>query len=892
MALIPGTRIGPYEILDAIGAGGMGEVYHVRDVRLNREVALKVLPADLVSNVERRRRFVQEAQLASSLQHPHIVTIFDIGSSDAGEYLAMELVKGRPMTALISEKGLRLSDALRYGVQITDALEAAHAAGIVHRDLKPDNIMVTDQGQIKILDFGLATLNESALVNAADETRAVAPVVETGEGTILGTVAYMSPEQAEGRPVDARSDLFSFGAILYEMLSGRRAFKANSPPGTLAAVINLEPPALATVVPDIPPPVERLVSRCLRKDISRRAQHASDIKIALEELQDDVAASIPGHGMPPAAGTRRRRAWPVAMIAGLIIVGAITGATAIRHFASAPASPAAPPSSFVPVPLTSLPGSEAYPSFSPDASQIAFTWRREGATFTDVYVQMIGGTGTPLRLTNDEGEHLFPAWSPDGKVIALWHAADGAAPASPADLRLVLVSPLGGPEREVLEWNGIPGRIAWSPDSQWLALSPAGINTRRDDGITLVSANTGERIEWAHLDKAYAASIEPSFSPSGRRIAFIHPRGDFSSDLYVAEVGAGGRPAGPPTVVRNVGQSVRSPVWTADGEHLLVLTGATTSNGTIERVRVGGSGPSERISGLERASSFALSLDGKHLAISRGGGDSDIWRIDLQNPALSGPVARSTLHEEGADFSPDGKRIVFSSNRQGAREIWVSDVTGDNALALTQFGGPVPGSARWSPDGREIAFDGRPAGNSQIFVVSASGGAIRQLTHDSTENARPFWSRDGRWIYFASTRSGRSEIWRMAPDGSDPAQVTKAGAFLGAAARDNSSVFYAALSSSSINRIEPDGTGDRVVVRDVQSYLFTTTSGLWFWTGKRGEATHLQLLRSADNTIHDMATFDFRPGFVGLSVSGDERYVLVTHPDLSGTDLLVVNDFR
>src|SRR5262245_53768946 len=223
MSLPAGTRLGPYQVVSHLGSGGMGEVYQAKDDRLNRMVALKVLPLDLVANAERRQRFVQEAQLASSLQHPNIVTIFDIGSSDSGEYLAMELVKGRTLDGLIPQKGLRLPDALRYGVQITDALSAAHAAGIVHRDLKPGNIMVTEQGQIKILDFGLATLTESTPLGATDETRAMA-VVETGAGMILGTVAYMSPEQAEGHKVDARSDIFSFGAILYEMISGQRAF--------------------------------------------------------------------------------------------------------------------------------------------------------------------------------------------------------------------------------------------------------------------------------------------------------------------------------------------------------------------------------------------------------------------------------------------------------------------------------------------------------------------------------------------------------------------------------------------------------------------------------------------------------------------------------------------
>ncbi len=245
MPLDSGTRLGPYQISTLLGTGGMGEVYQARDERLNRMVALKLLPAELVADPERRRRFIQEAQLASSLQHPNIITIFDVGSADQGEYLAMELVRGRTLDQVIPQKGFRLQEALRYAIQITDALSAAHGAGIVHRDLKPGNIMVTDQGQIKILDFGLATLTEHAPTTAADETRVLSEAPKTGAGTILGTVAYMSPEQAEGRKVDARSDIFSFGSILYEMLSGKRAFRADSTPGTLAAVINLEPQPLA-----------------------------------------------------------------------------------------------------------------------------------------------------------------------------------------------------------------------------------------------------------------------------------------------------------------------------------------------------------------------------------------------------------------------------------------------------------------------------------------------------------------------------------------------------------------------------------------------------------------------------------------------------------------------
>jgi eukaryotic-like serine/threonine-protein kinase len=304
MALDTPTRFGPYETVSFLGAGGMGDVYEAIDTRLNRRVALKVLPPHLVKDEERRRRFVQEAQLASSLQHPHIVTIYDIGSANSADYIAMELVRGRTLDNVIPTKGLRLVDALRYGIQITDALSAAHAAGIVHRDLKPGNIMVTDQDQIKVLDFGLATLANHGMSSGVDETRIKS--VETGVGTIVGSVAYMSPEQAEGKKVDARSDIFSFGAIMYEMLSGQRAFRADSTPATLAAVINLEPRPLTNLAEGVPQAVERLVSRCLRKDLSRRAQHASDIKVALEELREDSTSGA----LAAPAPVRTSRRWP------------------------------------------------------------------------------------------------------------------------------------------------------------------------------------------------------------------------------------------------------------------------------------------------------------------------------------------------------------------------------------------------------------------------------------------------------------------------------------------------------------------------------------------------------------------------------------------------------
>jgi len=890
MPIQPGSRFGPYEIVALLGAGGMGEVYQARDDRLNRMVAVKILPGDIVANAERRRRFVQEAQLASSLQHPNIVTVFDIGSADGGEYLAMELVKGRTLEALLPQKGLRLQDALRYGIQIADALAAAHAAGIVHRDLKPGNIMITDEGRIKILDFGLATLTEG-VPTASGETRA-ASVVETTAGTILGTMAYMSPEQAEGRTLDARSDLFSFGAILYEMLSGQRAFRANSAHGTLAAVINLEPPGLSTLGIDVPEPVERLVSRCLRKDVGRRAQHASDIKVALEELYEDSASGALRGAAPTAVPPRSSGGRTAIAIGGLVLAAAVA-LVAIQMWRSR--ATVKPSAAFFPVPLTALAGIEIFPTFSPDGSQIAFTWLPNGPPLADVYVQVIGKTGTPFRLTNDDGVHTFPSWSPDGKSIALWHSPVGSSPWVPSDARLVIVSPLGGAERTVLEWNGTVQRIDWSPDGQWLAVTPVGVRSSRDKGITLVSPTTGARIEWASIDASYAGSAEPVFSPDGRRIAFTRERGDLVTDVYLATVGQDGRPVGRPTLLSEAGKNARSPLWTADGEQLLLLDGNETSNGGVVRVRIDGGGPAERIVGLEHATSLALSADGTRLAISRGGTDTDIWRVDLRDSAKTERVVHSTLHEDGAEYSPDGNRIVFSSNRTGPREIWVSDTTGENALALTQFGGPIPGSAHWSLDGREIVFDGRPAGNSDIFVVPAAGGPVRQLTSDPSEDARPAWSHDGQWIYFSSDRSGRAEIWRMTPDGRDATQVTKEGGLLSVPSRNGEWLYYitgSAVPAPNIRRIRPDGSGDSVAVTDRVFAFTVTASGLWFLVddnpGDLGVV--LRVLRFADNAIRDVSRIDFLTS--GLSVSPDDRYVLVSRPDLSGSDLLLVNNFR
>jgi len=283
-----GRTILHYEIVETLGRGGMGVVYKARDTHLDRFVAIKVLPPEKVADPERKRRFVQEAKAASALNHPNIVHIYDIAEAGGIQFIAMEYVPGKTLDQMIGRKGLRLNETLKYAVQIADALAKAHAAGIVHRDLKPSNVMVTTDGLVKVLDFGLAKLSERTTGEFGETaTMREEEKPDTAEGTIVGTVAYMSPEQAEGKPVDARSDLFAFGSLLYEMVTGQHAFHGDSKLSTLSAILKEDPIPVSAAVPDAPRDLEKIIARCLRKDPARRFQHTDDLKIALSELKEE-----------------------------------------------------------------------------------------------------------------------------------------------------------------------------------------------------------------------------------------------------------------------------------------------------------------------------------------------------------------------------------------------------------------------------------------------------------------------------------------------------------------------------------------------------------------------------------------------------------------------------
>ncbi|HVN79592.1 MAG TPA: protein kinase, partial [Terriglobia bacterium] len=449
-----GHQLGSYQVLSLLGAGGMGVVYKARDTRLNRSVAVKVLPPDQLSDPERKRRFIQEARAASALNHPNIITLHDIGSESGVDFVVMEYVAGKTLDQRIPRKGMRLDEMLKLAIQMADALAAAHRAGIVHRDLKPGNVMVTEEGHVKVLDFGLAKLTE--VERGEGETRTLESLTE--QGMIIGTVSYMSPEQAEGKQVDARSDIFSFGAVLYEMVSGQKAFEGDSKMSTLAALLKQEPTPVSQRVPGIPQDLEKIINRCLRKDPARRFQTMADLKVALLELKEDSDSGRLGRDRPGESALNRQQTW---IWSGVVLI-VMAMAAGIWFFHGTSGKPALSPEL---IPLTSYPGSEGNPSFSPDGNQVAFSWNGEKQDNTDIYIKLIGFSNY-VRLTTDPADDVHPVFSPDGRFV-------GFIRVTKERRTFIIVPAIGGQERIVGEVgpSAFPSPGAgfdWFPDGKWV----------------------------------------------------------------------------------------------------------------------------------------------------------------------------------------------------------------------------------------------------------------------------------------------------------------------------------------------------------------------------------------------------------------------------------------
>jgi eukaryotic-like serine/threonine-protein kinase len=699
-----GRTLGHYEIIEKIGEGGMGAVYKARDTHLDRFVAVKVLPAAKVADPERKGRFAQEAKSASALNHPGIVTVHDIDYADGVDYIAMEYVAGRTLAEILDRGGLPLGEALKYAVQIGDALGAAHAAGIVHRDLKPANLMVTDRSLVKVLDFGLAKLTEAAPVTETAVTETARP--RTAQGVIVGTAAYMSPEQAEGKKVDARSDVFSFGVVLYEMVTGRRPFVGETGASTVAAILTKEPAPLSSLVADVPFELERAVLRCLRKDPDRRWQTMADLTVALKELKEELDS---GRGSavavaPPRPGRRRSKA--AAALGFAVLLAGASGAWWLLRSRAAPTS-------YEMQRLTFDGAAALSPAISPDGNLIAYASDRDGSF--SLYLRQFGARQS-IRLTGPESRDWYPCFSPDGLKLAYQSEREGGG--------LYLRDVLGGPgaaEMKLVDGGTLP---RFSPDGATIAfLVPAALTGRAR--LFLISAGGGAprafQPDFVSVSVSPAGHQPPLWSPDGASLLFGGVRAGDPKTLgwWIAPAAGGeaaaigGLPDPPPGQVRY------ALAW--HGEHVYYVDGEPINGSTLYRVRLA-PGPWRLAGTPERLASYAGLVVGASTS-TRGrmvfvglAPVQNVWSVRLRagERAASGPLERLTADSNGKSqltVAADGSRLAYTAYgppAQGNVEVRIREIaTGRESL--------IAGTGKWpflypilSPDGSTVAYMDAP----------------------------------------------------------------------------------------------------------------------------------------------------------------------------------------
>jgi Tol biopolymer transport system component len=782
-----GQTLEHYEILSAIGAGAMGEVYLARDVRLDRDVALKVLPAPFTRDAHRVARFLREAKAASALNHPNIVTIYDIGEVGDTSFITAEFIEGTTLRKRLTAGRMAIDEALGITIQCARALHAAHRAGIVHRDIKPENIMLRPDGLVKIVDFGLARVTETNAGSTPDATQA---------GAVIGTPRYMSPEQARGGKLDSRTDIFSLGAVLYEALSGRPAFRGDTTADVFAALLGPSPDVPSKCADGIPARLDAIVLQALQLNIEARYQTMRDFEADLEDVKQrpqlhQISHIDQSQHSRPGASVRR----PWMMQAAAVAAIAFGLALAIALYLSLAHSPNRADAPLSVVPLTSFEGYKDFASFSPDSSRIAFSWNggaggSGGTPVRNIYIKQIG-VHDPHRLTFSPEDERLPVWSRDGKYIAYCRALI-LEPAA-THYAILVVPSSGGPERYVSE--GGMG-VSWSKDGSELAIGGEPTGTK---GITLVSLKTGAKQQITYPGRYF--DTLPAFSPDGRWMAFTRNFGFSAREIFIIP-SSGGR-------VRQLTfdrQPTYGATWTADGREIVFASNRGRGGESLWRISATGGAPQRVSATLEGGFYPSISPDGNKLVYTQSFKDTNIYgyrgsgfarQRDLsqwsQLPghfSEDGALITSSHRDDSPNISPDGKRIAFVSKRTGNEEIWLCDRDGNGLTQRTSFNGPGVGTPRWSPDGRSIAFDSLAAGNPNIYVMDAQAGEPRCLTSGPHANFMPSWSPDGRWIYFKSDRSGKDQIWKIPSVGGIAAQMTYSGGSEAFASPDGKLVYF------------------------------------------------------------------------------------------------------
>ncbi|HEV2856397.1 MAG TPA: protein kinase [Thermoanaerobaculia bacterium] len=756
MTVAPGTRLGPYEITARLGSGGMGEVWRATDTQLRREVAVKVLPAAFTASKERLARFKREAQLLAQLQHPNIASVFGLEDSDGVRGLVMELVDGDDLSALIARGPLPLDEALAIARQVAEALEAAHEKGIVHRDLKPDNIKLTAGGKVKVLDFGVAKATavpgspfmdpDATLPPSPMGPPSQTPFPGTQLGMVLGTAAYMAPEQARGLPADRRADIWSFGVVFWEMLAGRRLFTGDSRSDLLTAVLTQEV-AWSALPAATPPAVRWLLRRCLERNLKNRLHDIADARIVL----DEVAAGGGGEIAAPVAATVPARSLATRALPWLAgaAFGALCVAMADRTFLAW--TPATPPTL---VPLT-YSGKETGPSASPDGKTVAFTSTRDGRS--RIWLKQLS-TGEEVAITSGPND-ASPSFSPDGNSLLFLRGA-----AQPYGI--YRVSTVGGEPRHVTD--GIA--VTWSPDGRHIAVTRSSVPNGLPDIVVTMPAEGGEERELARTSDIVLFNLR--WSPDGGAIgAWAQPR-NFAAQQSIIELDAvtGARrtiyPTGSGTVLNS---------WAWNGPEAILLSESVNRSergGTwLRRV--------ERRTGVARA---LLSLRQRSLGLDVAGtGRVVIDQVAATQNLAEWPLGPGGTRSGGGEplrwltrgasvdrqpvFSPDGRRLLFNSDRSGNLDLWELTLASGALRPLT-----VTAADDWdpvyTPDGQQILWGSNRSGNYEIWIAASDGSGARKLTGDGVDAENPTATPDGKTVVYATLNPTHRGIWKIRSDGS------------------------------------------------------------------------------------------------------------------------------